>query len=76
MDRKSTRQIKTLDGSGHSSRKRVITAGPNGSSIGTVSIIHITTKIHPPSLSAIRFNFNNGVGGSWSLKNWYFYIIL
>lgn len=54
----------TFVGNGLSSRKRVITAGPSGSSTGTTSIKHMTTIIQPPCLSAIRFNFSSCVGGS------------
>ena len=58
----------TLLGSGQSSSRSVMTAGPRGSVRGITCTMDLTTTSHPASLSAMECSFNMDGGGSWSLQ--------
>uniref|UniRef100_A0A6B0UJG3 Secreted protein n=1 Tax=Ixodes ricinus TaxID=34613 RepID=A0A6B0UJG3_IXORI len=58
----------SLVGRGQSSRMRVMTAGPRGSSMGMALTIDLTTRSQPDSLSASRCSLIMNGGGSCSLS--------
>lgn len=61
--------FQTFVGSGHSSSKSVITAGPRGSSRGIDTTKDSTTCSQPSSDSATRWSVSIACGGPCSLSN-------